>query len=443
MQYKINIPIRIRYLAINLETGLTDLTLTPTNPSGVDQTPITLTEIGDGLYETTFTPNALGWWWARISSVSKPTNVYSKNYYVGTTDNPYPTQEDGKITSVDTKFGEVQATPTSNTLLGRLKDIYDKLVSGIIVTLEKTRLWDGTNYIQSLPDAAGNYNLGTAIIQNALTSVGNSSTANLASGATFTGTYDSAYGINAIQIIFKADKLCTLYIDQSVDHSNWDVIDSFTIQASTGFAQTVTSVAPYFRVRVTNNDLASTTYLRLATGATPILSVLPRTLSSTGALQVDATDRILAEKNQFYFINYEYTSGTSETDAILIINPSGSGKNFYLKNIMISGMNTVAVRTRVRVYQNPTINNNGTSLTIRNRNIGSGLPASVGLAYYTPTISNRNIQEFELSVQESNTIEHDFALGQIMYANNSLLITIQNDGTNKLVGITFVWAELM
>lgn len=81
-QYKINQPIRIRYLASSLEEGLTDLTLTPTNPSGADETPIVLSEIGDGLYETTFTPDVLGWWWVRISSATKPLNVFSKNYFI-------------------------------------------------------------------------------------------------------------------------------------------------------------------------------------------------------------------------------------------------------------------------------------------------------------------------------------------------------------------------
>jgi hypothetical protein len=82
MQYKINESIIVRYLAIDNEEGLTDLLLTPTNPSGVDQTPIAFTEIGDGLYTATFTPNALGWWLVRVTSASKPKNIYSKSYFV-------------------------------------------------------------------------------------------------------------------------------------------------------------------------------------------------------------------------------------------------------------------------------------------------------------------------------------------------------------------------
>lgn len=145
MQYKINQAIIVRYLAIDNEEGLTDLILIPTNPSGVDQTPITFTEIGDGLYTVTFTPNALGWWLVRVTSVSKPRNVYSKSYFVGTEFTTYPPQEDGKLTSIDTKLGEVQASPTTNTLLARLKDIWDKLVSLFNDGLAKVKLWDGTN----------------------------------------------------------------------------------------------------------------------------------------------------------------------------------------------------------------------------------------------------------------------------------------------------------
>ena len=150
MQYKILVPIKIRYLTIDKEEGVSDLTLTPTNPSGADQTPIVFSEMGDGLYTANFTPNAVGWWLVKVSSLTKPKNIYSKSYYVGTSDNPYPAQEDGKITSIDTKFGEVQTTPTANSLLGRLKDIWDKLVELFNPTngTAKVKIWDGTTTVE-------------------------------------------------------------------------------------------------------------------------------------------------------------------------------------------------------------------------------------------------------------------------------------------------------
>jgi hypothetical protein len=151
--YKISQAIRVRYMALNKETGLTDLKLTATDPGGVDDASITFTEIGGGIYEASFTPDATGWWSARVSSVLKPKNVYSQNYFVGTEVDLYPSQENGKLTSLDTKVGEVQTTPTANTVLARLKDICDKLVLGISVTLEKIKIWDGTN--TAIVDAQG------------------------------------------------------------------------------------------------------------------------------------------------------------------------------------------------------------------------------------------------------------------------------------------------
>lgn len=51
----------------------------------------------------------------------------------GQSDSGYPkivsTDDDGKINLTPNQFGEVQATPTSNTLLGRLKD----LLTGIVL----------------------------------------------------------------------------------------------------------------------------------------------------------------------------------------------------------------------------------------------------------------------------------------------------------------------
>lgn len=82
MKYKINEPIRIRYLSVNKESGLTDLVLTPTNPAGEDKSQIILSEIGNGLYESIFTPDVIGWWSIRVSSISSSDNVYSKNYFV-------------------------------------------------------------------------------------------------------------------------------------------------------------------------------------------------------------------------------------------------------------------------------------------------------------------------------------------------------------------------
>jgi len=145
MQYKINQPIEIRFQAVGRQTGITDLKLIPSNPNGIEQPEIALVELGGGLYRATFTPNQTGYWWVIIKSIEYPENYNSKSYFVGTEYNYYPTQETGKITDVSFKLGEVQDSPTAYTLLARLKNIYDRLVVGIIATVDKVKIWDGTN----------------------------------------------------------------------------------------------------------------------------------------------------------------------------------------------------------------------------------------------------------------------------------------------------------
>ena len=155
---------------------------------------------------------------------------------------------------------------------------------------QKTQVVDDSgNVIASFQDADGGYSLGQAIIQNILTSSGNSTTANLASGATFTGTSEETFGINGIQVYHFVDQDCTIYIDQSLDGTNWDVSDSFECLASTSCTRTFISVAPYYRARITNDGDSTTTIVRFATGMTPVINPLPRALTDDGRLKVETT----------------------------------------------------------------------------------------------------------------------------------------------------------
>lgn len=81
--YKINEAIDVMYGAVGAETGISDLTLTPTNPSGADLTPITMTEVGNGLYKASFTPNVTGRWKIRITSATYEENGSAEYYWVG------------------------------------------------------------------------------------------------------------------------------------------------------------------------------------------------------------------------------------------------------------------------------------------------------------------------------------------------------------------------
>jgi len=108
--YQVNLPIRVRYRALGAESGITDLQMIVTDPTGSDSSPITMTELGSsGIYEATFTPTSAGRWWVRISSASKPGNAYAKSFEVTQTGR-------SAIIIVDSEGNEADVTPG-----GRLK----------------------------------------------------------------------------------------------------------------------------------------------------------------------------------------------------------------------------------------------------------------------------------------------------------------------------------
>jgi len=125
------------------------------------------------------------------------------------------------------------------------------------------------------------------VVQNVLVDENNTSSTNLEAGGTYTGTYTSTLGIVGIQVSLKTDQNCSVYIDQSPDHENWDITDSFHYYTIHSFGITVQAVNSYVRVRVTNNNtVTGTTVFRLQTALCPIVEAIPRALSSEGNLKV-------------------------------------------------------------------------------------------------------------------------------------------------------------
>jgi len=127
---------------------------------------------------------------------------------------------------------------------------------------------------------------GLIINQDILIDASNSSTANLAAGAFYTGAASSNITATAIQIFLKTDQNCNVYLEQSQNGVNWDVSDQFSFFSAIGnFANTTNAVGAYYRVRVQNIGPTTTTYFRLQTITVPILGALPRSLSPQGWLQ--------------------------------------------------------------------------------------------------------------------------------------------------------------
>ncbi len=123
-----------------------------------------------------------------------------------------------------------------------------------------------------------------------LVSISNSSTTPLGSNAVFTGTNEDISLYNAIEVYAYSDKASAtngLQLEYSSDGANWDIIDSFSVSASTPFYIQTIVKGQYFRVIYTNGAIAQTVFrLQIKYKSAPGLPVIPVGTSDTTAVTV-------------------------------------------------------------------------------------------------------------------------------------------------------------
>lgn len=112
------------------------------------------------------------------------------------------------------------------------------------------------------------------------------STGNIGAGATYTGTFELIVNQSAIQFIALYDQYTIIRVDQSIDGTNVTISDTFYGAPNTGIAETITSVAPYYRIRVSNQNGATQATGSIVSAKTVILNALPRTVDQNGNLKL-------------------------------------------------------------------------------------------------------------------------------------------------------------
>lgn len=187
--YSLNKLIRIRYVAVNQQSGLTDLLITVTNPNGIDSSPVYLTEIVPGIYEGTFIPDIIGYWYVRLNSISNSKNskVYAYNVIAESHFNATLIKGDAGLGITEQSIGFTLAggiTPKTLTV------IEDAVISGQPITIDDIKSYSisddtvtattSTSYTQKLrlvviPIITANY------ILHWSTEIGSSTNANIVS----------------------------------------------------------------------------------------------------------------------------------------------------------------------------------------------------------------------------------------------------------------------
>jgi hypothetical protein len=141
------------------------------------------------------------------------------------------------------------------------------------------------NDFESITVGSDHY-LGVASLQDVHDSAGNSSTVQLAPGASFTGTSDSTLGVAGIQVCVYSDQPVSVSVQQSMDNANWDIVDTCEIAPGVGDGRTTQAVGSHFRVYVENLGPIATLQLRVATFLCPVVEAMPRSLTPRGLLRL-------------------------------------------------------------------------------------------------------------------------------------------------------------
>ena len=87
-----------------------------------------------------------------------------------------------------------------------------------------------------------------------------STTTALAANASWTSTSEEVLNFGRITGTVFADVAGTIYVEQSPDNTNWDVVDSWSVAANAGLGFSVELVARYVRIRYVNGATLQGTF---------------------------------------------------------------------------------------------------------------------------------------------------------------------------------------
>jgi hypothetical protein len=224
--------------------------------------------------------------------------------------------------------------------------------------------------IEVVQGADGEYYLCTAIQQEVVTSTLNSHSGSIAGSAYWEGTSETTLGFAGIQVNTFISKPHTVTLYQSMDGSNWDILDSWTEPANYGTARTVQATAAYYKVRVLNLTAAEATAARIQTCLCPVVEALPRALTNGGNLRVSIAAEWQSARRTLglYTVSTFRTLGAAGATQNLftIENPAASTVAIAIRSLdftqdSLAELTTVA--PQIKVSKPTSLPTGGTALT--------------------------------------------------------------------------------
>lgn len=168
-------------------------------------------------------------------------------------------------------------------------------------------------------------------------------------------------------------------------------------------------------------------------------------IDSLGQINVTQVINLLTRNNKTYGISVDVNGaiGGADNSSILIRNPNGSGKVLHIFRFN-AGVNVTNVLVQYKIFANPTVTINGTSVTPTSLHVGGGASASVALITTLPTVTVLGTSKlWSVSLgQNSGTLDSLLNGEIIVEPNNSIVITAQPASNNRESTFCIQWAEL-
>jgi hypothetical protein len=242
-------------------------------------------------------------------------------------------------------------------------------------------------------------------------STNNSSTANLGAGATFTGVADDVRDIDVIHVVFFATQNATLFLDQSTNGTNWDLVDTFSYAANAGFSTSVAAVGQFYRVRVTNTGGSATTSFRLQSQYSSGVATTPRSLGQ----------KTMAES---FPINIASDQSTLNVNVLSTPSATPEESGFQFGTVSTAASTEVIVRRATYTEQTTNAQRSIVSSSASDSSAGTGI-RTVLITYYTSTGSG----PFTETITMNGTTPVNTVATNICYIEDIESVTVGSGGS--------------
>jgi hypothetical protein len=166
-------------------------------------------------------------------------------------------------------------------------------------------------------------------------------------------------------------------------------------------------------------------------------------ITSIPTITIGNTDQNLSIDNKLFNVSYDRINTSSfEMDSMLVRNPAASGKSIYLKKMILTGLNTTAMKTIAKLYEDCAVTVAGTTITVNSNNFGAIPISSIAKIYNGPTISSRGQQMVALGTENTTSLMYNFNFESSITQGKDLLLTLNNNAINKIITVTLIWSEL-